>query len=779
MRPQRAGLSNLVLWLASGDRKRAAWSMSLFEVTAGATRSGNTTANAGLAAQAGKALATIGDRDEWGGLDFLASDALVAEEHVEDRQYRLKDDADEDTPGVDPWKLDENIREARPLESVILRAAKVGPGFENEHVAFPVRAKLVAHHRPDDPPINSTWVYDPGDGSRDDWRAGLQGPVRVRPWLDKFCAAAPDPRKTGSRRDDPEETFALLLNATRSGGDNSGWLGAHFARAEAVLSAEAFGFAHPADDGLHNLGYGFDGTPIMEGGLEAFRTKFGSRGGLLYSPLAMSPDQWPFPAKSINPVLTEIREDYTDFHATLCGRAPGYKKLVTWIPVFDFGPPVVEDPPPKEDDPPRKPKYPGLIKVPFEGQDDGTPDLFGGGQGGAPSSLSGDGFWDGRELTVDDLRGDYPAAGIVPAADFGERAAAVMGQLEATSMQYRARPAQPDGRLAMAMLGETEIDNLAGLMYGYTPRQAFEQPVVADDVASADYINATPNQHDDLSKRWQPRLSSVADLSFNDAGGISGRTPARGSGSVTLMPSNVQAHWQYAENKEQWTGTPNAVTRIIMAGKNTAGVTIDGRFGFGLRGVQSGRIVSGFEFKLDTSTSATEPDLVLSRKNASGAESGAGVFKVQANVEVAGNLTSGRATLTEGSNPLTIRQAATDAPKREVYVSKLTTLGGGVVNLWACTVGPAEVRKIKVSICGAEQPGGADHAFAYEAILRVHEAGGSLTIGTPEVLINDGTTAFTVSFDDGGSGSFEVNVDDGGLNMVWNMVAEVEHNTRA
>ncbi len=644
MRSNRAGLGNLVMWLASGDRKRAAWSLSLYEVTAGAKRSGNKARNAGLAAQAGKAIAkTTGDT--WGGLDFLASDAFVAEEHVTDREFVVKDSADEDTPGMEPWSLDKNIRLAKPLEALVARSAKVGPGFENEHVAYPMRAQLIAHHRPDDPPINSTWVYDPGDGKPGDWRAGLHGPVRVRRWVDQFCAAAPNPKDTAASFEEPADTFALLLNATKSGGDNSGWLGAHFEQAEAVLSAEAFGFAHPADDGFHIISQTAD-AQILEGGLEAFRTKFGSRGSLLYSPLQMSPDQWPFPGKQIIPVLTEIQEDYTATHGKLCGTAPGYKKLVTWIPIYDWGPPAVPPPdnPPEEpptDGPPVTPKYPRLIKGPNEG----GPDLFG---DRTPASHSGGD--DGR--SIDDLQRDYPAAGIVPPANFGERSAAVMSQLEGTSMQYRARPALPDGRLSLYARGGNEADDLAGLMYGYTLREALSSPVVADDVAAPNYLHTSAQAHDLPNNRWPVQLSNEAELTENPVGGITGRVPARGPGSVFSLPSNVPVDWQFSENKERWTGSPNAMLRAIMAGKNAAGVTVAGKGGIGLRNL-AGDLVSGWQWALDFSSSATEPDINFTKRDATGANAGAGKFKING-VEVgsggAGDITSS-ANLTSNRLP--------------------------------------------------------------------------------------------------------------------------------
>lgn len=667
MRSNRAGLGNMVMWLASADRKRAAWSQTLYEFTAGTKRSGKKAGNTGLAAQIGKAFArTTGET--WGGLDAVASDAMVAEEHVADREFVPKDDSDTDTPGLEPWRLEgaeKNIRLAKPLEALVARANKVGPGFEKEHVAYPVRGQLISHHRPDDPPINSSPVFDPGDGSRDDWQAGLHGVMRVRPWLDKFCAAAPNPRDTASSFEDDQPTLALLLNATKSGGDNSGWLGAHFAKAEATLSAEAFGFAHPADDGNHRLGFGFDGTEILEGGLEAYRTKFGSRGSLLYSPLAMSPEQWPFPGRSIFPVLTEIREDYTDTHAKQCGRAPGYKKLVTWVSLLDPPPPhrpplpPEGPPPPPLDDPPRDPKYPGLIKVPLEG--DGVPPAShsGGDDGPAPQDI-------------------YPAAGIVPPANYGERAAAAMNQLEATSMQYRARPGMPDGRLTLRMIGESEVDNLAGLMYGYTIKQAFEAPVVADDVAAPEYLSGAPADNDDPNQRWATRLSNLAELSFDPAGGITGRTPARGPGSVALMPSNAPVDWLFSENKDRWAGPVNDLTRIIMAGKNAAGVEIAGRTGLGLRTLRSGRIASGLEVSLSYEDGIDLPRVQFWTKDQSGSNNAAGKFYFNGtlfspgggsgDITSASNLTTGRIPVATGvkqiDTPLDVEfaEATVDSP---------------------------------------------------------------------------------------------------------------------
>ena len=615
-------MTPFVMWLSSPQRKRAAWSMQLYEITAGASRSRNKVRNSGLAAQAGKALATVNDQSEWGGLDFLASDAFVAEEDVQKREYALKDTKQDKTPGIDPWRINENIREALPLESVVLRAAKVGPGFENEHVAFPARAKLIAHHRPDDPPINSTQVYDPGDGSATDWNAGLHGPVRVRRWVESFCAQ----RQTVSTPE--KETFALLLNGTKSGGDNSGWLAAHFAKAEALLSAEAFGFAHPADDGNHDVGETQD-AKIMEGGIEFAVAKFGSTdSGWLYSPMAFNPAQWPFPPKHIFPALVELREDYTDRHGTLCGTAPGRKKWVTWFPLIEPGPPVgppirpPEEPP--TDDPPGEPPNapPGIIEVPFAGEPTG--------RGGVPASST--------------VPFEGEPTGIVPPTNYGERAAAAMSQIEATSVQYRARPSLPDGVLTRRALGESESDTLAGLLYGYTVEQAMREPVVADDVAAPEYLYTDPVANDNPNQRWPSKVSNIAELSFDAAGGLSGRTPARGPGSVAFMPSNAPVDWQFVENKARWTGTPNAATRIILAGKNAAGIEVAGRFGLGLRTRQSGRIASGQELRLgfDGSGGITEPDLHLYPKTTTGAEgldTGAAKLVIHEDVHITGDLT--------------------------------------------------------------------------------------------------------------------------------------------
>lgn len=595
MRSNRAGLGNLQAWLVHADRSRAAWSLALLEITAGSLRSGNTGKNAGLAAPAGKALAILADRDVWGGLDFLAGDALLGEHDVGGKAVWLLDSKGKRTPGAEQWQLagdGRNIRMAGPNEGIVVRGASVGADFWRDHVFFPAAARLVAHHRPDNPPVNSSMVADPGDGETD-WEAGLHGALRVRRWLNRFCGGA-------TVVPGEPEPFALLLNFTKSTGDNSGRGAATFAAAEALLSVEGKGPLTPADDGNHRVGD--TDRPIHSGGLNISEALFGDTpGGIIYSPLAFNPAQWPFPPMGPYPVLTELREDYTDQHTNFCGQAvPGRKKWVTWIPFWEPEPPGKPPKRPPGEPPEEPPGEPPIGPVPSPILPDPTT--------GAPAIDSG----------ADHLPSPFP--GLKPYGH-GQAYATTPNQVDAPSFQLRPMPGMPDAGSRIAALSGGAVTDFWLGRFGCTPYDRETQPVVGDNWAVPVFLSADPGAADNPADRWPVRKELLETVEVADDGRITGVTPARGPGGEIRGPGTLwDPLWIFFEGRDAWPKLTHQRVDVMLAGKNAAGVTVDGRIGLGLRKLASAEVASGSEFaqSYDGDGGTDTPDLTLTPKAADG-----------------------------------------------------------------------------------------------------------------------------------------------------------------
>lgn len=116
------------------------------------------------------------------------------------------------------------------VETAVL--ATTGHGTR-ELLGFMSGGPIVAQHRGPDRPQYSRHVFDiDADGNLDaKMHAGLHGPFHVADWIDSYCQG-----QTGT----PNTAVAVLLNAS-SAPDSSGYLGAHYADAEAVLSKERGG----------------------------------------------------------------------------------------------------------------------------------------------------------------------------------------------------------------------------------------------------------------------------------------------------------------------------------------------------------------------------------------------------------------------------------------------------------------------------------------------------------------------------------------------------------
>lgn len=616
MTKSRAGLDMRLRWLATGERERAAWSMATVGFGFGRKRSGNRGEDAGVGVElGGGAFARTDGSNIWGGLDFISADAMVGEYSDFAARVELKDSADDFTPGVEPWftKGDQqNIRFAKPLEGVVVRTAAVGPGFEREHVFFPSRAALIAHHRPNDPPVNSTPIHDPGEG-RGDWVAGLHSLTRVRPWSNRLCE--PDPRKTTSDPQDDDDLYSALLNFTKSAGDNTGWGAAHFAVADATLSAEAFGFAHPADDGNHDL-FRHKAGQVVEGGLHINRTKFGDTGaGIIYSPAEFVNQQWR--RGSIGPFVRRVewREDHFDSHERKCppGFAEGKKKWMAYDSwrVYEPGDPGGVKAP-DENDPggvksPTDPggvKIPTPLKVPYVRPSTATPEEV-----ERPS----------------DYGHPVPNAPDPPGeTDWPE------GGYSSDGPSYATLSAQ--------------MEDYWRIRYGFTERDWLEQPLTGHGIWGAVYENAAANEG--KAERWQPVKSRREVLDVENDGWIEAREPALGPGNYTLAGSDVLPHMLYTgitPALEEVVNIRNAFSLGVFSAKGGPGGQkfADAEIGLGARKPNYFGVVAGASLSLDWTRldDANNPDAVFAIKDEEGADSSTGRFEFAQDVRIDGKLT--------------------------------------------------------------------------------------------------------------------------------------------
>ena len=584
----RAGLASRLAWLATDDQSKA-FELTLEKIAVGTRRPGNRTKKSGAGVQTGRAFAFV-EEGAWGGLDFLAADAMVAEYEPRDRMAWLKDDADTRTDGVKAWVQDgeaKNFRLAKPLEGVLTRSSKIGPGFEFEQVLFLNRAHLIAHHREEDPPINSSPIADPGMGAGD-WEAGLHSLTRVRPWVDSFCSS-----RSTSSADPDEPLYSALLNFTKSAGDNTGWGGAHFDVADAVLSAEAFGFAHPADDGNHDIGSPLGGK-IMEGGLHIRRLKFGATDdGVIYSPAEFVNKQWRNGAKGPFFLRIEWREDFNATHGTQCGEAQGEKKWMGWSEFRDY-----EDPPRDIDTGGIKDtggdKDNGGVKTPY---DPGGPKITVPRMATTPKEI------------------ESPSAYGHPRPDGPDKPAQPGEGAISDGEDFRGVPwggASDKGpQYALAQ----EIDDIWQSQMGFSESKFLAQPLTGHLMAGAVYENSTADEG--RQDRWRPVKSQLEEVALDEFGMVLSRpAPAIGPGHYTFAGADVILSDLYTTINEAPADDFNDFSLGVFASPSA-----DGRFGMGGRLPDSPFFQRGFDVALDFSSDADNPDILITGRNATGAQS--------------------------------------------------------------------------------------------------------------------------------------------------------------
>lgn len=554
-------------WLATGDRKQAAWSLTLERMATGRKRSGNRAEDAGWGAPAGRAFA-LTHGNTWGSIDFLAADAMVAEYDPLSRLAWLKDSADERTPGVHPWDetgantADQlpNIRRARPLEGAVLRGAAVGPGFHREHVLFLNRAHLIAHHREENPPINSTEISDPGTGDGD-WTAGLHSLTRVRPWVNEWCGAT-------SAGDEP---FSALLNFTKSAGDFTGWGGAHFAEGESVLSAEAFG---PLRHGAPKHRNAFTSiAEIRRAAIDIDRAVFGDGTDTWSAPKEHTRAAWRPGVKGPYVIRVEERMDFNARHGHTCGERDGMWKRLGWVPFREYGPPPDRPPEKPPEEPPTKPVYPTMLVPPESPRPSVT----------TPDEIESPSMYGHPVPNGPDAPGstDWPEGGY-----------------------------SNDGP-SYATFAD-EVDALWMDRYKFTERQFNQQPITGHGIWHAQYENATPAEG--KLERWRPVKSRLEELSFDDDGWITGRTAALGPGGIMYAGSDTLLHELYTTINPISDAQRNAFSLSVFSAAHSGGLQVaDGEIGLGSLKPNVAGVVRGASLRLDFSRTASpnSPDLAI------------------------------------------------------------------------------------------------------------------------------------------------------------------------
>lgn len=349
MRDQRLVESARLAWLSTPDRAKAAFSLTPEKITAGRTKSGNRATDAGLAVPIGRAFIRTKDRKEWGGVDALASDAMLVREVVNEDRYVVQDALTGDTPAVLDYLLtgqDQNVRRAKPMEAIVVRGADVGSEFENAHVAFGQRADLIAHHMFDAPPENSTPIWDDGE-SEASINAGLHSVVRVTEWPSEFCSSYAT-----------EPLYTAALNFAKSAGDNTGYGGAYFAAdKKAALSYKASGPLRESSK-KHELG---DATFAGAINLDAY---FSDGEDPWTAPLQFQKRAWEVGAYGPFVMRVERRMDFAATHPFECGERQGMWREQTWSLFREY--PTEPPQPPREppEEPPTEPQDPAYLIPP-------------------------------------------------------------------------------------------------------------------------------------------------------------------------------------------------------------------------------------------------------------------------------------------------------------------------------------------------------------------------------------------------------------------------------
>ena len=583
-------------WLATDDRAQAAWSLAAEIVTSGRKRSGNRATDVGVGVTSGRALATIKDAPTWGGLDYLACDAFPARLDTSTGEIIAVEGYDDaDTPGLAPWMLKgekRNIRRAKGIEGFVARGNQIGDNYARAHVWIR-NGELVAHHRKTadsaDPPLNSTPVHDPGEGS-DDWEAGLHGIMRVRAFPEEFCGG-----NTAVPRED--KFRALLLNFTKSTGDNSGRGAATFSDREGLLSYEGFGpltFGAPK----HRVGEA-DGRETRQGAIDCDRALFGDRSDAFTAPLLFEKTAWKQGGGRFI-TAAHIRMDAADTHQGYCGVKKGKWKPESrchwnYLPPTHPKLPPPTDGPPIDGPPPRRPEDPG---------EPGRPVIDPGPIPGVPPPT----FYD-------------------PANSGEDSGVSTPDEIQIPSEYGHAKPNIPEADEQRQGV-EGDASDPEGMLptHGYTYEQALRSNVVSHEGFIPQYVSASEvvGAGSDPNARYPQKTSRIAEITKDDSGRIVAYKRGYGPGTKVKLPGNAKVWHALYALKERWPSSFDEHNFIVVAGKNAAGVEMVGTLGIGLRAMATVKPAAGWYFKLDYTDGHDVPDLDIRSTDSAGLDASTG-----------------------------------------------------------------------------------------------------------------------------------------------------------
>lgn len=520
------------------------------------------------------------EQDSHEGASFLAADVFYAVYDAKKREVYMLDDIDGTRhTGAKPLRVGKNVfidgSVKRSGRGTVKRTAEYGTAGIYKNVFQHTRADLIAHHLDPNPPDNSSLVGDPDENS--ERQGGLHYPLRVREWVRKFCS--------GASQAVQEKLFAPLLNMSRNGDGTDAHGAAHFARGEAALSDEAKGPLACADDNNHRLGVTGDAT-IHQGGVN-IDALYGPIEGL-YGPEEIVVTPWEPGSKGPFIMRVEKRPDFDAKHKNYCGKdVPLVIKWQTWAMNREY-PPTIKEPDPKKPTP--EPRYPAMLVPP----ETGLP----------PTNASP------LELEAPSKYG-HPA----PALPDGEPSRG-LGEAPGDAL-----PEHPADLYWLNRLGWNEHD---WNRFSNVCAHEFALPVYESSTRGA---GANP---------W-PVVNNIREgsIQFDGDGNIIGRDANVGNGTIMDAPAWARPwHGLASLHSNTWLESQHA--RIVMAGKNAAGVTVDGRLGLGARGLTSPFVASGGEFSLayDGDGTTSTPDTHFNAKTSAAVASTDGTAKLVVNTRL-------------------------------------------------------------------------------------------------------------------------------------------------